>query len=84
METIMKFEDHRLVTAKIFYRVPGNPELIDTFMWEQLDRVPDFPKLNDFLNYWRKEIKYELHCIETSYVSGAELDEWSPFIVTMH
>lgn len=79
-------EDYRLTTAEILYHMPDHPDLLQTFVWQQLDRVPDFPKLNEFLDYWRAEIEGQLHSIKIAYVGGIEPTEWEApaCIITMH
>ena len=79
-------EDYRLTTAEILYHMPDHPDLLQTFVWQQLDRVPDFPKLNGFLDYWRQEIEGRLHSVKIAYVGGIEPTDWKApaRIVTMH
>jgi len=41
-----------LTTAEILYRLPDYPRLIQSYIWQDYDLAPNFPKLMDFLNYW--------------------------------
>ena len=40
---------YRLTTAQIFYHLPDYPQLLQEFIWQQLDVAPDFPQLKKFL-----------------------------------
>ena len=54
---------YRLTTANILYHMPDHPKLLQEFIWQQLDLVPDFPKLKKFLDYWERRIEGRLHSV---------------------
>ena len=54
---------YRLTTAQILYHLPDYPELLQEFVWQQLDLAPSFPKLKKFLNYWEFKIEGKLHSV---------------------
>ncbi len=41
-----------LTTAEIIYRLPDYPALLQTFVWQDYDMAPRFPKLRSFLDFW--------------------------------
>src|ERR1700726_4909990 len=41
-----------LTTAQILYRMPDHPSLLQTYVWQNYDLFPRFPKLKDFLGFW--------------------------------
>jgi uncharacterized protein Usg len=41
-----------LTTAEILYRMPDHPSLIQTFVWQDYDLHPRFPRLMGFLRFW--------------------------------
>ena len=41
-----------LTTAEILYRLPDHPKLLQSYIWQDYDRAPRFPKLTDFLEFW--------------------------------
>ena len=41
-----------LTTAEILYRLPDFPRLLESYIWQDYDVAPNFPKLVDFLGYW--------------------------------
>ncbi|HEV2337051.1 MAG TPA: Usg family protein [Stellaceae bacterium] len=54
---------YRLTTAEIIYRLPDHPTLLQSFIWQKFDLAPDFPELNKFLEFWRKNIEGKLHSV---------------------
>lgn len=54
---------YRLTTAEILYHLPDHPSLLQTFVWQQLDLAPDFPKLHRFLDFWAHNIEGKLHSV---------------------
>ncbi len=65
MQDIEKLLDnYQLTTANIFYHLPDHPSLIQTYLWQELDVNPDFPKLSHFLNFWEKSLDGKLHSVE--------------------
>ena len=45
-----------LTTAEILYRLPDHPVLVQTYVWQDYDLSPKFPKLIRFLEYWRQHL----------------------------
>jgi len=41
-----------LTTAEILYRLPDHPRLLQTFVWQDFDLHPVFPRLEKFLSFW--------------------------------
>lgn len=60
-----------LTTAEILYHLPDFPELLQTYLWQENDLVPSFPKLRGFLDYWSKNLDGKLHSVK---VCHADLD----------
>ncbi len=38
-----------LTTAQILYRMPDHPSLLQSYVWQNYDLFPKFPRLQDFL-----------------------------------
>jgi uncharacterized protein Usg len=32
--------------------MPDHPKLLQTYIWQQYDLAPRFPRLHDFLDFW--------------------------------
>jgi len=56
-----------LTTATILYRMPDHPSVLQTFVWQQYDLAPRFPVLQDFLEFWRKELDGPLHSVTVAH-----------------
>ncbi len=46
-----------LVTAHIIYRMPDRLSILQEFIWQNYDALPDFPALMKFLHFWKAEIE---------------------------
>lgn len=44
LETFVRIPDWRLITAEILYHMPDHPGVLQTFIWQKLDRAPTFPE----------------------------------------
>ncbi|HVY17000.1 MAG TPA: Usg family protein [Rhodopila sp.] len=60
--------DYRLTTAEILYRLPDHPNLLQSFIWQDVDIAPRYPVLNKFLDFWRREIEGDLHSVRVASV----------------
>jgi uncharacterized protein Usg len=59
----LQLQNYRLTTAQIFYHMPDHPELLQEYVWQNLDLAPKFPALTEFLGYWEKNIEGRLHSV---------------------
>lgn len=44
------------VSIQIYYYIPDHKYLINEFVWQTLDVVPELPRIHKFLNYWQENI----------------------------
>jgi uncharacterized protein Usg len=49
-----------LTTAEILYRLPDHPSLLQTYIWQEYDLAPRFPKLKGFLDFWTAKLEGKL------------------------
>ena len=66
----------RLTTAEILYRLPDHPALLQSYLWQEMDKNPDFPALKKFLDYWERHIEGKLHSVkicQASVIGPAEI-----------
>lgn len=61
----------RLTTAEILYHMPDHPGLLQSFTWQTLDLAPQYPRLRDFLAFWKAEIEAVIHSVRLA--TGEEL-----------
>jgi len=52
-----------LTTANILYCLPDHQLLLQTYVWQDYDLAPLFPKLRDFLEFWTKKLDGPLHTV---------------------
>jgi len=58
-----QLEGWSLATAEIVYRMPDARSVLQTFLWQDYDVAPRFPKLRDFLAFWERELDGPLHSV---------------------
>ena len=49
---VRQMAGYALTTAEILYRLPDHQELLQSYVWQDYDLAPRFPKLSDFLDFW--------------------------------
>lgn len=65
-----------LTTAEILYHLPDYPSLLQTYVWQEYDVHPHFPKLHGFLNFWSENLEGKLFKIRVAnkkLISPAEM-----------
>lgn len=75
-----------LVTAEVLYYMPDHPKLLQTFMWQTLDVAPKFPRLEQFLDFWRREIEAVIHSVRVAHGEPLDVPDWrnARSIITMN
>lgn len=56
-ELKLQLRGYSLTTAEILYRMPDYPSLLQSYLWQDYDLHPNFPKLKGFLQYWAKNLE---------------------------
>lgn len=49
-----------LTTAEILYHMPDYPALLQSYLWQDYDIHPRFPKLMGFLHFWSRNLEGRL------------------------
>ncbi len=62
----LQLRGYRLTTAEILYHLPDHPGLLQSFLWQELDLAPRFPRLCRFLGFWQSEIEGRLHSVKVA------------------
>jgi len=62
---------YKLATAEIFYHLPDYPEVLQSFIWQELDLAPRFPVLRRFLRFWEHNIDGRLHSVTVAAATSA-------------
>ena len=65
-----------LTTAEILYRLPDYPTILQSYIWQDYDLHPRFPKLTGFLEYWETNLEGPLYKVTVAHrklIKPAEL-----------
>ncbi|HSI39289.1 MAG TPA: usg protein [Xanthobacteraceae bacterium] len=60
---VKQVSGYGLTTARILYRMPDHPTLLQTYLWQHYDLCPHFPELTKFLDFWKRELEGPLHSV---------------------
>lgn len=69
MSLVRQLQDYRLTTAEILYHLPDHPNLLQSYVWQDLDIAPRYPVLHKFLDFWQREIEGSLHSVRVASAS---------------
>ena len=72
----VQLRGYRLTTAEILYRLPDHPAMLQSFIWQDLDLAPRFPKLTKFLHFWEESLDGKLFSVRVAscgLISACEL-----------
>ena len=56
-----------LTTAEILYRLPDHPSLLQSYIWQEYDAAPRFPKLKSFLDFWVAKLEGKLYRVTVAH-----------------
>jgi uncharacterized protein Usg len=56
-----------LTTAEILYRMPDHPSLLQSYVWQDYDLHPRFPRLRQFLDFWAANLEGPLYRIRVAH-----------------
>jgi uncharacterized protein Usg len=59
-EISILLKGYSLTTAEILYRLPDHPALLQSYIWQDYDLHPRFPKLKGFLDFWSAKLEGKL------------------------
>jgi len=63
MSLALQMKDYRLTTAEILYHMPDHPNVLQSYIWQDLDIAPRFPVLLKFLDFWKRELEGPVHSV---------------------
>jgi uncharacterized protein Usg len=55
-----------LTTAEIIYHLPDHPLLLQTYVWQEFDLPPLFPRLTAFIEFWHKNIDGRIETVRVA------------------
>lgn len=65
-----------LTTAEILYKMPDHPSLLQSYIWQDYDLHPKFPRLREFLDFWEAHLDGPLYKVTVNHrqlIAPAEL-----------
>lgn len=66
-----------LTTANIFYQMPDFQTVLQSYLWQDYDTAPDFPKLRGFLDFWKEELEGPIHSVQYCHQRLIRPGEWN-------
>lgn len=66
----LRLKGWRLTTTEVLYFMPDHPRLLQSFVWQTLDIAPNFPRIRQFLDFWRRDIEATIHSIRVASGEG--------------
>ena len=64
---LRQLEGYSLTTAEITYRMPDALNVLQTFVWQEYDLAPRFPRLRRFLDFWMRELDGPIHSVRLAH-----------------
>ena len=77
MSLALQLRDYRLTTAEILYHLPDHPAVLQSFIWQELDLAPKFPRLQKFLDFWSRNLDGKLHSVRVGSATLISPPKWS-------
>ncbi|MCC5964142.1 MAG: usg protein [Rhodobacteraceae bacterium] len=65
-----------LTTAEMTYRLPDHCHVLNTFVWQDYDLAPDYPRLFEFIEFWHDSIEGPLHSVRFTHRKQLSAGEW--------
>jgi uncharacterized protein Usg len=54
------FQKRELILIDIHYYLPDYCHIIQSFVWQTEDNIPELPRVHKFLNYWKINIQAKI------------------------
>ena len=75
-ETQLMLQGYGLTVAELYYRIPDYRNVLNSFIWQDYDLAPDYPKLFSFIEFWQENIEGPLHSVRFSHRKLIGPGEW--------
>lgn len=62
----LQLKGWRLTTAEIMYRMPDYRSVLQTFIWQDYDLAPRYPRLIRFLDFWAHNLEGPLASVRVA------------------
>lgn len=75
-ETELMLKGYGLTTAEFLYRMPDYRNVLNSFIWQEYDLAPDYPRLFAFIEFWQRELDGPLHSVRFTHRKRIGAGEW--------
>ncbi len=75
-ELELQLRGYRLATAEIVYHLPDHPGLLQSFVWQQYDLAPEFPRFRRFVAWWQEHLDGKIHSVRISCAGRIMAPSW--------
>ncbi len=72
----LMLKGYGLTTAEMIYRMPDHIHVLNTFVWQDYDLAPDYPRLFEFIEFWQDSIEGPLHSVRFTHRKQLSAGEW--------
>lgn len=72
----LMLKGYGLTTAEMTYRMPDHKNVLNTFLWQDYDLAPDYPRLFEFIEFWHDSIEGPLHSVRFTHRKQLAAGEW--------
>ncbi|WP_420549710.1 usg protein [Curvivirga sp.] len=62
----LQLQGYRLATAEFLYHMPDHPTILQSFIWQTYDLLPDYPEIHKLINFWEENIDGPLHSVHVA------------------
>lgn len=83
MRDIIRF-DYSIVTIRVIYYIPDYQSVVNVFSWETLDLRPHYPRIQRFLDHWRREVEAVIKEIMICDSGRSIKPDWRQGIIIPH
>lgn len=73
---VSQLKGYSLTTAEILYHMPDHQHLLQSYIWQEYDKAPEFPRLRKFLDFWVRNLDGPLHSVRYSTRKLVSRNEW--------
>jgi len=72
----LMLKGYGLTTAEMIYHMPDHIHVLNTFVWQDYDLAPDYPRLFEFIEFWQDSIEGPLHSVRFTHRKQLSAGEW--------
>lgn len=75
-ETELMLKGYGLTTAEMIYAMPDHQRVLNSFIWQDYDLAPAYPRLTKFIEFWKAEIEGPLRAVRFTHRKLIAPGEW--------